>query len=172
MSAVGGNQRHSFDPRTPEGGGAAARRPMADTRPPGLVGGRAGCGLWDPRSRRVIGGFLQMHIPGFFRPRPSSQAGESRGGLQTAGLCVACGCAFGCRRRMRCRADRAADGAHFGGQDSRGLRIWPVRNLQGEKGLRHVEMTHNGGILDHEIDDGFILACCSKPLSALEIEAC
>jgi glycine betaine catabolism B len=35
-----------------------------------------------------------------------------------------------------------------------------------------VEMTHNGGILDHEIDDGFILACCSKPLSALEIEAC
>ena len=34
-----------------------------------------------------------------------------------------------------------------------------------------VEMSHNGGILDHEIDDGFILACCSKPLSALEIEA-
>jgi len=33
-----------------------------------------------------------------------------------------------------------------------------------------VEMNHNGGILDHEIDDGFILACCSKPLSALEIE--
>ncbi|PAP92847.1 hypothetical protein CIT31_24970 [Mesorhizobium wenxiniae] len=25
---------------------------------------------------------------------------------------------------------------------------------------------------DHEIDDGFILACCSKPLSALAIEAC
>ncbi|MEW6630027.1 MAG: hybrid-cluster NAD(P)-dependent oxidoreductase [Pseudomonadota bacterium] len=34
-----------------------------------------------------------------------------------------------------------------------------------------VEMNHNGGILDHEIDDGFILACCSRPLSALEIEA-
>ena len=34
-----------------------------------------------------------------------------------------------------------------------------------------VEMSHNGGILDHEIDDGFILACCSRPLSALEIEA-
>lgn len=34
-----------------------------------------------------------------------------------------------------------------------------------------VEMNHNGGILDHEIDDGFILACCSKPLSPLEIEA-
>jgi len=34
-----------------------------------------------------------------------------------------------------------------------------------------VEMSHNGGILDHEIEDGFILACCSKPLSALEIEA-
>lgn len=34
-----------------------------------------------------------------------------------------------------------------------------------------VEMNHNGGILDHEIEEGFILACCSKPLSALEIEA-
>lgn len=34
-----------------------------------------------------------------------------------------------------------------------------------------VEMSHNGGILDHEIEEGFILACCSKPLSALEIEA-
>lgn len=33
-----------------------------------------------------------------------------------------------------------------------------------------VEMNHNGGILDHEIEDGFILACCSKPLSAVEIE--
>jgi ferredoxin-NADP reductase len=41
-----------------------------------------------------------------------------------------------------------------------------VRKIAGE-----VEMNHNGGILDHEIDDGFILACCSKPLSPLEIEA-
>ena len=41
-----------------------------------------------------------------------------------------------------------------------------VKKVSGE-----VEMSHNGGILDHEIDDGFILACCSKPLSALEIEA-
>ncbi|MBT1158189.1 hybrid-cluster NAD(P)-dependent oxidoreductase [Aminobacter anthyllidis] len=41
-----------------------------------------------------------------------------------------------------------------------------VRKLSGE-----VEMSHNGGILDHEIDDGFILACCSKPLSAIEVEA-
>ncbi|MEO3997789.1 hybrid-cluster NAD(P)-dependent oxidoreductase [Mesorhizobium sp. CAU 1732] len=41
-----------------------------------------------------------------------------------------------------------------------------VKKVSGE-----VEMSHNGGILDHEIDDGFILACCSKPLSAIEIEA-
>lgn len=41
-----------------------------------------------------------------------------------------------------------------------------VRKLSGE-----VEMSHNGGILDDEIADGYILACCSKPLSALEIEA-
>lgn len=34
-----------------------------------------------------------------------------------------------------------------------------------------VEMIHNGGILDHEIEEGFILACCSKPLGPLEVEA-
>jgi ferredoxin len=41
-----------------------------------------------------------------------------------------------------------------------------VKKLSGE-----VEMSHNGGILDDEIADGFILACCSKPLTPLEIEA-
>ncbi len=41
-----------------------------------------------------------------------------------------------------------------------------VRKLSGE-----VEMNHNGGILDEEIAEGYILACCSKPLSPLEIEA-
>ncbi len=34
-----------------------------------------------------------------------------------------------------------------------------------------VEMSHNGGILDHEIADGLILACCSRPVTALEVEA-
>lgn len=41
-----------------------------------------------------------------------------------------------------------------------------VRKISGE-----VEMNHNGGILDEEIAAGYILACCSKPLGALEIEA-
>lgn len=41
-----------------------------------------------------------------------------------------------------------------------------VRKRSGE-----VDMKHNGGIHDHEIDDGFILACCSRPLTAVEIEA-
>ncbi len=41
-----------------------------------------------------------------------------------------------------------------------------VRKTSGE-----VEMNHNGGILDDEIAEGFILCCCSMPLSALEIEA-
>jgi ferredoxin-NADP reductase len=41
-----------------------------------------------------------------------------------------------------------------------------LRKLSGE-----VEMSHNGGILDEEIAEGFILACCSKPLSAIEVEA-
>ncbi len=34
-----------------------------------------------------------------------------------------------------------------------------------------VEMSHNGGILDDEIEEGYILACCSRPLTPLEIEA-
>lgn len=32
-------------------------------------------------------------------------------------------------------------------------------------------MTHNGGILDDEIEEGYILACCSRPMTALEVEA-
>ena len=39
------------------------------------------------------------------------------------------------------------------------------------KSRGEVEMSHNGGILDEEIAEGFILACCSKPLAPLEIEA-
>ncbi len=41
-----------------------------------------------------------------------------------------------------------------------------VRKISGE-----VAMSHNGGILDDEIAEGYILACCSRPLSALELEA-
>lgn len=41
-----------------------------------------------------------------------------------------------------------------------------VMKLSGE-----VEMNHNGGILDDEIDEGYILACCSRPKGDVEIEA-
>lgn len=41
-----------------------------------------------------------------------------------------------------------------------------TRKLSGE-----VEMNHNGGILDEEIAGGFILACCSRPLTPMEVEA-
>lgn len=41
-----------------------------------------------------------------------------------------------------------------------------VMKLSGE-----VEMNHNGGILDDEIEEGYILACCSRPLGDVEIEA-
>lgn len=34
-----------------------------------------------------------------------------------------------------------------------------------------VDMNHNGGILDEEIADGYILACCSRPAGPVEIEA-
>ena len=41
-----------------------------------------------------------------------------------------------------------------------------VMKLSGE-----VEMNHNGGILDDEIDEGYILACCSRPIGDVQIEA-
>jgi len=41
-----------------------------------------------------------------------------------------------------------------------------VMKLSGE-----VEMNHNGGILDEEIDEGYVLACCSRPKGDVEIEA-
>ena len=41
-----------------------------------------------------------------------------------------------------------------------------VRKISGE-----VTMSHNGGILDEDIAEGYILACCSRPTTALEIEA-
>ncbi len=34
-----------------------------------------------------------------------------------------------------------------------------------------IDMQHNGGILDDEIEEGYILACCSRPLSDVEVEA-
>lgn len=34
-----------------------------------------------------------------------------------------------------------------------------------------VEMNHNGGILDDEIAEGYILACCSRPIGDVQIEA-
>jgi glycine betaine catabolism B len=33
-----------------------------------------------------------------------------------------------------------------------------------------VDMNHNGGILDEEIEEGYILACCSRPKGDVEIE--
>ncbi|MGF0538099.1 2Fe-2S iron-sulfur cluster-binding protein [Agrobacterium sp. ES01] len=41
-----------------------------------------------------------------------------------------------------------------------------VMKLKGE-----VDMQHNGGILEEEIEEGYILACCSRPLTPVEIEA-
>lgn len=40
-----------------------------------------------------------------------------------------------------------------------------------KKSSGEVAMSHNGGILDEEIAEGFILVCCSRPLTPIEIEA-
>lgn len=41
-----------------------------------------------------------------------------------------------------------------------------VKKLSGE-----VHMVHNGGISDEDIEDGYILACCSNPMGKVEIDA-
>jgi ferredoxin-NADP reductase len=41
-----------------------------------------------------------------------------------------------------------------------------TKKLSGE-----VHMVHNGGILEEEIAEGYILACCSHPMGRVEIEA-
>lgn len=40
-----------------------------------------------------------------------------------------------------------------------------IRKLSGQ-----VHMVHNGGITDDDIADGYILACCSKPMGAVAVE--
>lgn len=40
-----------------------------------------------------------------------------------------------------------------------------IRKTSGE-----VHMVHNGGISDEDIDDGYILACCSHPIGAVKVE--
>jgi len=40
-----------------------------------------------------------------------------------------------------------------------------------KKSAGEVHMVHNGGISEDDIEAGYILACCSKPIGAVEIEA-
>ena len=34
-----------------------------------------------------------------------------------------------------------------------------------------VDMQQNGGLLDDEVDEGYILACCSRPKGDVTVEA-
>ena len=38
------------------------------------------------------------------------------------------------------------------------------------KAAGEVHMVHNGGISDEDVDDGFILACCSNPIGRVRVE--
>ncbi|NVK34965.1 MAG: 2Fe-2S iron-sulfur cluster binding domain-containing protein, partial [Rhodobacteraceae bacterium] len=40
-----------------------------------------------------------------------------------------------------------------------------IKKLSGE-----VHMVHSGGISEEDIEDGFILACCSNPIGKVEVE--
>ncbi|QFI66215.1 Flavodoxin reductases (ferredoxin-NADPH reductases) family 1 [Sinorhizobium alkalisoli] len=41
-----------------------------------------------------------------------------------------------------------------------------IRKTEGD-----IHMVHNGRITDEDIDEGYILACCSKPLGRVTVEA-
>ncbi|WP_169569950.1 hybrid-cluster NAD(P)-dependent oxidoreductase [Sneathiella limimaris] len=41
-----------------------------------------------------------------------------------------------------------------------------IRRIEG-----HVHMVHNGGITDEDIEDGYILACCSNPIGHVKVDA-
>ncbi|WP_157019425.1 hybrid-cluster NAD(P)-dependent oxidoreductase [Mesorhizobium xinjiangense] len=41
-----------------------------------------------------------------------------------------------------------------------------IRKTEGQ-----VHMVHNGGITEEDIDDGYILACCSNPIGRVKVEA-
>jgi stachydrine N-demethylase, reductase component len=41
-----------------------------------------------------------------------------------------------------------------------------IRRLSGES-----QMTHNGGIRDDEATEGYVLACCTKPIGRIEVDA-
>ncbi len=69
------------------------------------------------------------------------------------------------------RADGADDGARRWRAHRRCLRIRHLRHLPVLKLSGEVEMNHNGGILDEEIEEGYILACCSRPLTDVKVEA-
>ena len=112
-----------------------------------------------------------MHIPGFFVPgrHPKQTNPVSVCKLQGCALLVVAlsdvdaGCVAGetVLQTARTSGVRIPAACEFGLCGT-----CKVKKVSGD-----VEMSHNGGILDHEIDDGFILPCCSKPLSTLEIDA-
>jgi ferredoxin-NADP reductase len=78
-----------------------------------------------------------------------------------AGKDVACG-----PGQTILQAARAA-GVRIGAACESGLcGTCKVMKLSGD-----VDMNHNGGILDDEIDEGYILACCSRPQTDVQIEA-
>ena len=56
--------------------------------------------------------------------------------------------ALGCRCRMRCRPDRAADGARFGRAHPAACEFGLCGTCKVKKVSGEVEMSHNGGILD------------------------
>lgn len=102
------------------------------------------------------------------RPEPAAVAVDHSDGAQAAKVVFAISGKTGlCEPGHTLLQAARASGVRIGAACESGLcGTCKVMKLSGE-----VEMSHNGGILDEEIEEGFILACCSRPQSDVEIGA-
>lgn len=78
-----------------------------------------------------------------------------------SGLSVACTEGDTVMQMARANGLPVASGCNFGLCGT-----CKIRKLSGE-----VHMVHNGGITEEDIEQGYILACCSKPIGRVEVEA-
>ena len=78
-----------------------------------------------------------------------------------SGLSVACTEGDTVMQMARANGLPVASGCNFGLCGT-----CKIRKLSGE-----VHMVHNGGITEEDIEEGYILACCSKPIGRVEVEA-
>jgi ferredoxin-NADP reductase len=96
-------------------------------------------------------------LPVFERPLP--EGGNSRVFFTASGVELACSAADTILQIARANGVSIPSGCQLGLCGT-----CKVRCLSGE-----TEMSHKGGIRDEEIAEGFVLACCTRPLGYIEV---